>query len=394
MRNNRALIWFVFLATAVGACAGPVKKAPKKTVTSEHEQIVQMFLGKARQHEKEGDLAEALKQYKLALAVSPQNRVAIKNRQRLEANLRILAERRYRSGLKLHRQGKYVSARRQFLKALRLNPDHAKARNMLTAHIHVAAKRYVVHKIKPEESLSKLAMIYYGSHEEFPIIAAYNNIDDATRVEVGQELKVPEIDGVPFLAEKEDIRAEEPEPSDSQSVDEVSEEQPSEAASLEAPEEYVDVVAMYRDEGIELFNKKKYQEAIVELNKAVNVNSNDTATLEYLHKSHFQQAMVFFVQEDYLSAKKEFEVSLRYESDCQQCHEYARKSEETYKELHYNRGISYFGKELLAEAIKEWESVRALDPKYREVENNIKKARMLLKRLEEIKKTGQEQQPK
>ncbi len=56
-------------------------------------------------------------------------------------------------------------------------------------------------------------------------------------------------------------------------------------------------------------------------------------------------------------------------------------------EIHYKRGVAHFGKELLNEAIMEWELVMAIDSDYKEVANNIKKAKNLLKRLEEIKKS-------
>jgi cell fate (sporulation/competence/biofilm development) regulator YlbF (YheA/YmcA/DUF963 family) len=56
-------------------------------------------------------------------------------------------------------------------------------------------------------------------------------------------------------------------------------------------------------------------------------------------------------------------------------------------ETHYNRGLSYFGKQQLSEAVREWELVRAVDPNYKDVEKDIEKAKTLLERLENIKKS-------
>ena len=376
MRKNTAFIWIVLLVVALTeGCA----LLPKRI---EDKQLVQAYLQKGQECENKGDLVEALKQYKLALTVRPSDQMAIDNRDRVETAMRRSAETHYRAGLKLHKAGKYGQARRQFLIALRLRPDYPKVLRMLRVPQPVEAKRYIVHTIQPGESLSKVANIYYGDVHKFSIIAMYNKITNATKVEVGQKIKVPEIEGLPFLVKKQEIKTDEvkaPEPG-----------MPAEEAEREEEkkeEEPVDEVAMYRDHGIDLFNKKKYQEAIVEFDKVVNVDPHDATTLEYLYKSHFHQAVAFFGKEDYLSAKNEFEASLRYKSDCQKCHEYARKSEEIYKDIHYKRGISHFGKQQLVEAIREWELVQAIHPDYKKVENNINKARLLLKRLEEIRKT-------
>ena len=147
-----------------------------------------------------------------------------------------------------------------------------------------------------------------------------------------------------------------------------------------------DTVAMYRKLGIDLFNQKKYKEAIFMLNKGIKVKPNDIISLEYLSKSHFQQGMDLFNQSDYLPAKKEFEAAHRYWDKCDHCMEYARKSEAIYKDIHYNKGISHFNNEELSEAIGEWELVMAVDRDYKDVEFNITKAKALLEKLEAIRK--------
>jgi hypothetical protein len=58
-----------------------------------------------------------------------------------------------------------------------------------------------------------------------------------------------------------------------------------------------------------------------------------------------------------------------------------------YKGVHYDKGLSYFENEKLADAIREWELVYTLDPNYKDVDRNLKKARTLLERLEKIKRS-------
>ena len=59
----------------------------------------------------------------------------------------------------------------------------------------------------------------------------------------------------------------------------------------------------------------------------------------------------------------------------------------SYKEIHYEKGLAYFGDQKLAEAIQEWESVSAIDPNYKDVNKNLTKAKTLYERLESIKRS-------
>ena len=58
-----------------------------------------------------------------------------------------------------------------------------------------------------------------------------------------------------------------------------------------------------------------------------------------------------------------------------------------YKEQHYAQGLSYFQGEKLAEAIREWELVSAMDPGYKDVARNLQKAKTLQERLDAIKRS-------
>jgi hypothetical protein len=57
-----------------------------------------------------------------------------------------------------------------------------------------------------------------------------------------------------------------------------------------------------------------------------------------------------------------------------------------YKEIHYKRGIQFFGEEKPEEAIREWELVRALDPNYKQVKRYIEQATKISNRIKELKK--------
>jgi len=251
----------------------------------------------------------------------------------------------------------------------------------------VLVKKFITHTVEPGESLSKLALRYYGDYKKFPIIAQYNQLDENASVRVGQKIRIPEVEGVPFAAkptEEDERQAEMP-------VTSAAIEEPQTGEKEEKELAAVDQSANYRELGIEFFNEKDYLVAISEFKKVLNVNPADKTALEYISASHFQQGLVVFAKEEYLTARDEFKASLQYNAECEKCEEYIKKSEETYLKIHYNKGVSYFGDEKLAEAVQEWELVSEIDPEYKDVNSNLNKAKKLLERLESIKRSKMKQ---
>jgi len=195
MKNKAGIISVVFLLVLMVGCATFGTKSP--------ETLAKEYTEKAQQYEKKGDLVEALKQYKLVLTVDPANQLAQQKRAVLEPQLQKLAEEHYKNGIKFYNKGEYGPARKEFLTALRYNPEHANAKAKLTATSKDLGrvKRYIVHTVQADESISTLAERYYGDYRKFHFIAEYNELEDATQVRVGQDIKIPVIEGVPIIAD-------------------------------------------------------------------------------------------------------------------------------------------------------------------------------------------------
>ena len=309
------------------------------------------------------------------MTVEPSNQEAREGLKRMEKALHDSAERYYRTGLKLNNEGQYEQARQNFLMALYLRPDHPEAAKILTERKRIIIKGYVLHTIKPGESLARIAERYYGDQSRFSIIAQYNNLTDATRIHEGQEIRVPEIEGMELLVEKENVETVNPEV------------QKEEAVNALLEKELADRIDGYREQGVKLFRENKYLEAIDEFNKVLSIAHDDGDSLEYIHKSHYELGMDCFKKKDYYAAMDQFRESIRYNDDCAACVEYLQKSEELYKELHYKKGMQYYENEQLVKAIKEWELVTAVDPDYKKAGYHIDKAKVMLRKLEEIKKS-------
>ncbi len=445
---------FIILLLIIGGCAWINQQMDKDA------KLAGKYYSKGLEYEQNGALPQALEQYKLALTVTPQDRKIIEKRNQTESKLRAMAERHYMAGMKLYKQGRIRKARRQFLLALKDWPEHSKSIEMITPRKKENQIKYTMHTIKPGESISKLAKMYYGDYQEFPTIVRFNNFTDATRVQVGQKIKIPEIPGLPFMVPKYEEEIAGKPSSDSipyfqkpgkdilsgeyvehiikpgESISELAkmyydnyQKYPviakfnnlSDIARLDIGQviripEIKDVpfkkvvkkpdliilppkiekeeedkkiasklIQNYRHLGIELFNQKKYQEAIIELNKVINADPDDKIALNYLYLSHYQNGIIFFDKGKYLFAKKDFEKALIYNKNCSNCLDYIDRCKEKYLEVHYNNGLIFFANEKLDKAIEEWNLVYEIDPDYKQVKKNINKAKLFLRRFKEIR---------
>ena len=384
MKKGTYLILVTLFCAFVVGCTLPLtKKSP--------ERISEEYVKAGEKYEQEREWVEALKQYTLAVTVNPSDQEIQERLKRVKLKVRERARQHYETGLGLYREGIYGRAHHEFLSALRLRPDYPEVIDILTARERVQIKGYVMHTIKPGETLSQVALLYYGDVKNIPIIAKYNDITDATRLHPGQEIKVPQIAGQTFLTGEKNVET-------VKTKTTYSEYQEWEAYTLEAggisrlkEQEYHDQGTIYRDYGIDFFRKKQYEEAIVAFSQALKADPTDKLALEYAYKSHFASAVDLYEREDYLKARDEFQVSLGYKEDCHECIESIGRIEESFKDTHYKRGIECFGKEQLNEAIEEWEMVQTMDPNYKRVNYLIEKAETILKNIERLKEDLEEE---
>jgi tetratricopeptide (TPR) repeat protein len=441
MKNKAGIISVVFLLVLMVGCATIGTKSP--------ETLAKEYTEKAQQYEEQGDLVEALKQYKLVLTVDPENQLAQQKSAALEPQLKDLAEEHYKSGINFYNKGEYSSARKEFLTALRYNPDHANAKAKLTATSKDLGrvKRYIVHTVQPDESISTLAERYYGDYRKFHFIAEYNELEDATQVRVGQEIKIPVIEGVPIIADPGEIKTDSGEtaealpaeiitvkryiihtvqPEESLSklakmyygdfskfdviakfndildgtsvrvgqklkipeveglpflveggVEETKtvalpKDQPvTEAGAVESKETEVsekpitieDQAVNYLDLGIDLYKNKEYSDAIIELNKVLSVNPDDQTALNYMALAYFEKGSRSFGNKAYSQAEKEFEASLKYNKNCPDCRDYLIKIEKKRRANLRDEAIAFYNQKKFKEAIVKFEAVVKNDPK-------------------------------
>ena len=252
----------------------------------------------------------------------------------------------------------------------------------------IVVKGYATHTARTGETLAQLSQRYYGVKDKADLIAKYNNLKETAGFKTGRKLLIPQVPGAPFLgsASAEPPTSEVPKGTPAEVKEPVPEVKPEPAtpALAPAPAAPVDPLGDYRQQGIEFHKSKNYPAAIAEFKKVLNVEPKDPVSLQYISQAHFELGVKSFEQKSYSQAVENFRSSLAYNRSCDKCSDYIRKSEDAFKEEHYNKGLAFFQNEKLADAIQEWELVHTLDPAYKDVSKNLQKARTLQERLDAI----------
>jgi tetratricopeptide (TPR) repeat protein len=431
MRHATQILVIVCLLAILAACA----TAPSS------KKLGADYLAQAQKFEQEGDLVAAYEHYQLTLTVQPDNQVAKDKIAELAPQLKTLADDHYQTGLQFYKMGQYPQARQAFLTALRYNPEHAGAKGKLAEFDRgvSAANRYILHTVKSGETISSLAAKYYGDYRKFHIIAKYNEIEDATRLDVGQQIKIPVIKGMPIIGDMHDIRTEgggpagpmgedfmvvrryvlhEVKPGDSLSkiagiyygdfkkYDVIAQFNglPS-ATSISVGQEIKvpetpdtpliagdpiavaapppgedeaangDMTANYRNLGKELLANNDYDGAITEFNKVLNTQPEDAEVRRLMARAYYDKGQEAYRKGKFSQAAEAFEKTLTYDGDCQDCRQMIEKSRQQSKSAsRRDDALALYRTQKYAQAIVQLEALAQANPEDTEIRSYLAKS--------------------
>ncbi|MEE4111888.1 MAG: LysM peptidoglycan-binding domain-containing protein [Desulfobacteraceae bacterium] len=348
-------------ATGGGAAATDNRSVPAKAYYDE---------GLAQ--EQAGRVVEATRMFKLALTLTPENGEIASALARVEATRQAMAEERFQQGERDYAGGKYQDSKIAYLSALRLWPEHAGALERLRAREKITVTHEGKHVVQKGETLAIIAKKYYGDYKKFNMIAQYNRLADATQIEVGQVIMIPEIGmGSPPVATSDTANK------DDQRLAEAAEATISQAVAIQ--------VDNYRDAGKEMLQAGDYGAAIVEYQKVLNVIPDDPEARQDIAAAHNAYGRQLWDRQEIDQARQQFEACIAFRDGCQACRDVVADCEKTYKERLYNRGIAFFQDEKPEAALSEWQIVQALDPGYRNVADYIQKAKKISEQLGKLK---------
>jgi len=219
-------------------------------------------------------------------------------------------------------------------------------------------KDYVLHRVRQGETLSGIAMAYYGTYltdvfyhiprRQFmtqdvspsaeadavrrmgkvsDVIARLNELE-SSQLKVGSDVILPRIQGLPFHKEKPKPVKTVPEikASTTQSPEAAAEPRPKEQTAAQTEAAFQDLLS----EGRRHYEKERYAAAIVPFSAAHRLQPQDAVVRDYLYRSYAALGEKALKEKDYLRAARAFETALSYNPACEECREKMAASEERY----------------------------------------------------------------
>lgn len=319
----------------------------------------------------DGDWLAVLEEDDIMLTILPGYGPVVSHKKETESRIRKLVAEYFDEAGRKQKDGDSKGARSAFMAVLSLDPSHKEAlqyfwasRTLMEQPVLPPTTEFLVHVIKRGESISLLADRYYGDKFKFPIIASFNNMDDPTKVEIGQEIKIPKLDSGFTSPGSAGL--------------------PSTSSSDSS-----DYTMALLDQARMFLKEKDYSESISEAEKFLKEYPDNKDAREILVESYYSQGLLYYQNKFYERAldffNKVMEMIPDYR-DIQAMIEKARNALNAWVDELYKEGIILYRDQILEGALKKWEEVLKLDPDHEGALKYSEKARQLIEKLKEMEK--------
>ncbi len=238
--------------------------------------------------------------------------------------------------------------------------------------------QHLNHTVRSGETLSRIAVHYYGTDNEFDVVGfirRFNDIPDNRSLQTGEIVKIPyiktegKIKPDPAAINKPDPATENRSPrisSPEKPLPVPETDEKSEAAAPVDPESDKKELS----KGLDLLNTGRCAEAIPILEKALKADPVDPDIEKHLYTAYFQQAVDRFEAGDYPEAQTGFQKVIKYRTDCRECIEYANIISEKGKAF-LIKGIGLLKEHKYPEAISALEEAQALAPENERITEHL-----------------------
>lgn len=164
----------------------------------------EVYRKKAIEHERNGELPEALTAWKVVARLDPENPDIPKIIQTLNRGISRTVGEHYRNAVTLYNKGDYAGAQRALLIVLRLSPRHKDARDVLKRCLY--PKEPSQYKVKRGDSYTKIATKIYNDPTKAYIIAYYNDLNPNNPLLAGKVILLPTLDAK-YMVPRADIKS-------------------------------------------------------------------------------------------------------------------------------------------------------------------------------------------
>jgi tetratricopeptide (TPR) repeat protein len=333
----------LILMLLIGGCAETGRFVGMSPVT-QRSLTANQFRRLALDAERRDELRLALLYWKACGSLLPADQQAANQVAVLQTICKRLADHHYQNGLRFYRRDAKTDARNEFLEALRYDPDHAQALNLIKS---ITSKRVTSsYLVQPRDTLTTIAKTQYQDPAKDFLVAYFNNLTPKTELEPGTLIELP-------LLEDMQLRP------------------------------LVDVDSQLRRAEL-FFDKQQYDKVLAVIEKTLQQDPNNKEALRLKNSATFHVAERLRRKENYLEALSMYKaVDPAYpgvQEAIANVTETLRQKAETY----YLMGVGYFVNEELELAIEYWEKTLMLNPDHPKAKADIENARRLLEKLDEV----------
>ena len=381
----RGLLAAAALGFALGGCAaltgprepgaGPAPIA-RDPLAARHRQQAEAL-------EHDGQLRRAAEEWKIVLAITPNDAGARETLRALQARIDRTVAERIDEGRKALARGVQLEARRKLLAALALDPSSRAAFDALQGDTRDV--EFITHTVRTGDTLSALAQRYYGDRSRSEVIWETNQLPPSPRLAPGTTLKIPEIPGVPFVHPE----ARRPAPAVAAvPTPDVPRPGPAPGPTTTTPgaphkEEYTSEVNPLLAEAREALERSDYPDAIGSVDKYLAGKPGDREGLTVKKQALYGQAKSQMEARRYVESIQSLTMLTKLQPDYEDVAVLLKQARVRMIEQHYTQGVRFYREEKLKEAIAEWRVVLQMEPAHANARRNIDQAEKLLRGLEQ-----------
>ncbi len=382
----RALLAAAALALALGGCAtlsglrepgaGPAPVA-RDPLAGRHRQQAEAL-------ERDGQLRRAAEEWKIVLAITPNDAGAREALRALQARIDRTVAERIDEGRKALARGVQLEARRKFLAALALDPSSRAAFDALQSDTRDV--EFISHTVRAGDTLSALAQRYYGDRSRSEVIWETNQLPPSPKLAAGTTLKIPEIPGVPFVHPE----ARRPAPAlAAVPTPDVPRPVPAPGPAPATPgvpahkEEYTSEVNPLLAEAREALERNDYPDALGSVDKYLAGKPGDREGLTVKKQALYGQAKSQMEARRYGESIQSLTMLTKLQPDYEDAAALIKQARARIVEQHYTQGVRFYREEKLKEAIAQWRVVLEMEPGHTNARRNIDQAERLLRGLEQ-----------
>jgi len=340
------IVALFFVGCAVQQRPGAIGQGTFHVLPGKYEQ-------KALDYEVKELFPEAMQSWSIVLIFYPDDQKIKERINMLRQKSRARAEEHFHQGVTYFQSGRLGEARREFLRTLAYDQNHAQALGYVKKRLqHPVFKTYTV---QPGDTLQKIADKELQDPGKVFFITAFNTIDPSRQLPPGTQLQIPLL-GKDFLQKKELVRV--APQNNAMSVE-------PQAQGLKKKEKKKTTIAVSLDSMAEEMapaTDKKERDA-----------PDDSIT--------YQKAKELLSRKEYhksLQLLRSVDSSFRDVGRLIAATEALLQQE---ADAHYRQGISYFLSEDLDKAIVEWEEALRLWPTHLKAQKDLRNVRKMQQRM-------------